>query len=326
MSEKKPNSMATPTPTEPERILLTGGAGFIGSHVAEMLHQAGHDLLVLDDLRSGSEANLPRGIRLERVALESDAAMRAVKTFKPHTIYHFAAQIDIRVSTRRPAYDGQQNIINSLRLLEAGMEAELDYFVFASSGGAIYGEPRNGPQDENHPVQPLSPYGVAKLCVDNYLAAFHHQFGLRTCSMRFANVYGPRQNTRSEAGVVAIWLQRALEGSQLRINGDGLQTRDFIYAGDIAKAALSILHRKPQGVLNLGTGRETSLQDLANLILSILPTANGVEYGPGIPGEQRRSVLDASRAHRTLEWQPSTSLREGIMATAQWLETCFTHS
>lgn len=308
-----------------KRVLVTGGAGFIGSHAAAAFLEMGKEVLVIDDLRAGDRSNLPPGARFESQPLESEAAQKAVRDFAPEAIFHYAAQIDIRVSTHRPVHDAEQNILNSLRLVETGLQHGLEFFAFASSGGAIYGEPVAGPQDERHPERPLSPYGVAKLCVDNYLASFRHLHGLRSCSMRFSNVYGPRQNSRGEAGVIAIWLQRALEGKPLRINGDGEQTRDFVYAGDLAEAACRILDQRPEGVLNFGTGVEISMNALADIILRQVPASHGVEHGPGIPGEQRRSVLDPSRAGQVLGWKPKTSLEEGIQATAGWFKKALAH-
>jgi UDP-glucose 4-epimerase len=255
---------------------------------------------------------------LEEVSLDSEQAMAAIKKFRPNSIFHFAAQIDVRVSASRPVYDAQQNIINTLRILEAGMECGMEYFVFASSGGAIYGEPIKGPQDEMHPEVPLSPYGVAKLSVDKYLFSLNHSRGLKSCSMRFSNVFGPRQGSRGEAGVGSILISRALDGLPLRVNGNGLQTRDFVYVKDLAHAGELIQNQKPQGILNLGTGVETSVRELAVMIKSRFPDGLMVEYCAAIPGEQQRSVLDASKARGILGWEPTTSLKEGIIETAQW--------
>ena len=300
------------------QILVTGGAGFIGSHFVEALMSAGHEVLVLDNLSTGSPDNLPRQARLEAIPLESDQAMALLRTFRPESIFHFAAQVDVRVSTSKPVYDAQQNIINSLRLLEAGLQYGLGYFAFASSGGAIYGEPMAGPQDEHHPERPLSPYGVAKLSVDKYLASFTHCRGLKSCSMRFSNVYGPRQNGRGETGVVAVLVRKALGGLPLRVNGDGNQTRDFIYVKDLARAASLILGHRPQGVLNFGTGVETSIRHLVDLVRSEFPGNLEIQRFPGIPEEQRRSVLDSTKAKQVLGWVPATPLADWLKATIQW--------
>jgi len=278
----------------------------------------GHEVVVVDNLSTGNPANLPAAARLEEIPLESESSLDLVKSFRPEAIFHFAAQIDVRVSTSRPVYDAQQNIINSLRLLECGLQHGLSYFAFASSGGAIYGEPVAGPQDEDHPERPLSPYGVAKLSIDNYLAALRHHPGLPSCSMRFSNVYGPRQNNRGEAGVVSLLISRALAGLPLKINGSGHQTRDFIHVSDLARAGSLLLARRPQGVLNFGTGIETSIGRLANLLGAQFCPAPEIRYSPAIPGEQVRSVLNFSKAKRVLGWAPTTMIEEGIPATVRW--------
>ena len=301
-----------------KRILVTGGAGFIGSHVVDALVEQGRDVLVIDDLSSGSEHNLNPGARFEQGGIESERSADLIRSFRPEAILHYAAQIDVRVSAANPVLDAQQNIINTLKLLELGMQNGLAYFAFASSGGAIYGEPQAGAQDENHPERPCSPYGVAKLSVDKYLATFHHYRGLPSCSMRFSNVYGPRQGGRGEAGVVAVLIGQGLKAKPLRINGDGRQTRDFVYAKDLARAATLILHHRPQGILNLGTGIETSIFELAGRIRGILPLDPGISHFPPIQGEQIRSILDPSLAKKVIDWEPSVDLQHGLEETVEW--------
>jgi len=301
-----------------QRILVTGGAGFIGSHVVDAFLAEGCEVLVLDDLSSGSLANLDPRARFEQTSLESTEAMDLLKSFRPEAIFHFAAQIDVRVSVARCVHDAEQNIINTLRLIETGLKHGLAYFAFASSGGAIYGEAGEGPQSEEHPERPLSPYGVAKLSIDKYLNSFHHQHGLASCSMRFSNAYGPRQSTRGEAGVVSIFLGQSLSGLPLRIHGDGLQTRDFVYVKDLARAAKMVLSQRPQGVLNFSTGIETSILRLAELIRSQSSPDHGFELYPAIKGEQKCSVLDPSKAERVLGWEPTVPIESGLMETRLW--------
>jgi UDP-glucose 4-epimerase len=275
-------------------------------------------VVALDNLTSGNPGNLPREACLEVADLGSDRASALIRSFKPEAIFHFAAQINVRVSNARPVFDAEQNILNTLKLIECGQENGLGFFAFASSGGAIYGEPQDGPQDETHPERPLNPYGVAKLSVDKYLMAFHHLHGLASCSMRFSNIYGPRQNARGEAGVVSIFLTQALAGEPLKINGPGNQTRDFLNVEDLALAMPLILQRKPQGVLNFGTGFETSILQLADLVRAQTPGLPEHIHLPAISGEQMRSVLNPGRARLILGWRSSKDLPSGLLSTAQW--------
>jgi UDP-glucose 4-epimerase len=301
-----------------KRVLVTGGAGFIGSHAVNAFEGQGLEVLVIDNLSSGNQSNLSSGVRLEELDLGSEEALGVLRAFRPDAIFHYAAQIDVRVSISRPLFDAQENIINSLRILEAASKNGLEYFAFASSGGAIYGEPDAMAQDESHPERPISPYGVAKLSVDKYLNAFAQHCGLPSCSMRFSNVYGPRQNSKGEAGVVSVFIRKALAGQPLQINGSGQQTRDFIYVKDLANAASLIIDKRPQGVLNFGTGVETSIRDLADLVISLVPSSAGTVNSAPIPGEQLRSVLDSTRARGILGWRPSIDLRAGLLETASW--------
>jgi UDP-glucose 4-epimerase len=224
----------------------------------------------------------------------------------------------VRISCKDPIFDAEENILATLRLLEAGLANGLEHFVFASSGGAIYGE-ASGPQSEEHPEVPINPYGVAKLAVDKYLHAYAVQRGVRACSLRFSNVYGPRQGSKGEAGVVAVFCKRLRDGQAPIINGDGLQTRDFVHARDLAEAFSLVLKRGYSGVVNLGTGLETSILELARTLC--LPTPvdpASIQHAEGIQGEQKRSVLDASKAFRELGWKPSIALAEGLRETLAW--------
>ncbi len=286
----------------------------------EALLANGNEVVVLDNLASGHPENLPRDIRLEVIDLGSERASALIKSFRPEAIFHFAAQTDVRVSTARPIFDAEQNIINTLKLIESGLHYGLGFFAFASSGGAIYGEPLDGPQDEEHPERPLNPYGVAKLSVDKYLNAFRHQAGLPSCSMRFSNVYGPRQNARGEAGVVSIFVTHSLAGRPLQINGSGNQTRDFLHVQDLAHAMPRILRHRTQGVLNFGTGVETSILQLADQVRAQFPGLPEHSFAPPIPGEQMRSVLNSNRARRVLGWEPSMDLPSGLQSTVRWFE------
>jgi len=302
------------------RVLVTGGAGFIGSHVAGRCLEDGHEVAVLDNLRSGAREQVDP--RAEFLELDTrDARLDgAIARFRPEAILHFAAQIDVRVSCQDPIFDAEENILATLRLLESGLANGLKHFVFASSGGAIYGE-ASGAQSEGHPEVPINPYGVAKLAVDKYLHAFAVQKGLASTSLRFSNVYGPRQGAKGEAGVIAVFCKRLRDGHAPIVNGDGLQTRDFVFAPDLAEAASLVLAQRATGVFNLSTGRETSIIDVARaLCLHAGVDPSDIQHAPAIQGEQKRSVLDAGKAERNLGWRAATSLTEGMGTTYRWFQ------
>lgn len=302
------------------RVLVTGGAGFIGSHVADRCLKDGHQVAVIDNLRSGSRNQVAPGIEFVEMDLRDGRLAEAIARLRPEAILHFAAQIDVRVSCKDPVFDAEENILSTLRLIEAGLAHGLKQFVFASSGGAIYGE-ATGPQSESHPEVPINPYGVAKLAVDKYLHAYSVQKGLASCSLRFSNVYGPRQGAKGEAGVIAVFCKRLRDGQAPLVNGDGLQTRDFVYAPDLADAVAKVLAQRATGVYNLSTGCETSILDVSRaLCLHAGVDPMGIEHAPAIVGEQRRSILDASKAGRDLGWAPATDLSEGMGITYCWFE------
>jgi UDP-glucose 4-epimerase len=300
-------------------VLVTGGAGFIGSHFVDRFLSEGYGVWALDNLRCGSRANLNPDAGFIQIDLNDPALGAELAKIRCEAVFHLAAHIDVRVSCRQPIFDATENIMATLRLLEAGLETGMRYFCFASSGGAIYGEADAGPQTEEQPEVPVSPYGAAKLAVDKYLYAYSVQRGLKSSSLRFSNVYGPRQGAKGEAGVVAVFSKLLREGKPPRVNGDGLQTRDFIYVADLAEAASMALRQRATGVFNLGTGLETSILDLArSLGLMAGADPSRVEYGPAIPGEQRRSVVDPSKAAKVLAWSPRTSLANGLRTTYEW--------
>jgi len=300
------------------RVLVTGGAGFIGSHFVDMFVEHGHTLAVIDNLSHGRRANVHPDVDILECDLSSKESTRFIKNFAPDSVFHFAAQIDVRKSIQDPVSDARANIIMTLELMKTCVDSGVHYFGFASSGGAIYGEAQSGPQNEHHSETPINPYGVAKLSIDKYLYSFSHQFGLDSCSMRFANVFGPRQNTQGEAGVVAIFIEKLLRGEPITINGSGMQTRDFVFAKDLARAGLRLLESRQTGVFNFGTSRETRIIDLAKSLLSLEPSPKGFQFGPAVTGEQMASVLDYRKASEMLGWKPETSLKEGLLATIQW--------
>jgi UDP-glucose 4-epimerase len=303
------------------RVLVTGGAGFIGSHVAQTFQRAGHEVLALDDLSSGRRQNLDR-VPLAVADVRDPAALQRVfDDFKPVAVCHHAAQVSVRVSVSDPVHDADINLIGGLRLLEACAAAGVKRFLFASTGGAIYGEQEAFPATEAHPAAPLSPYGIAKLSLEKYLFFYEKTHGLKWTALRYSNVYGPRQDPHGEAGVVAIFTQRMLAGHDIVINGDGGQTRDFVYVGDVAQVNLLTIEQGATGPINVGTGHETSINQIFQLLRELTGAAIAETHGPAKPGEQRRSVLDPGRARERLGWQPCVPLKEGLARTVEYFKS-----
>jgi UDP-glucose 4-epimerase len=303
------------------RVLITGGAGFIGSHVVDRCVRDGHQVTVVDNLRSGSRSQVAPQAEFIHLDIGNPGLALVLERLRPEVILHFAAQIDVRVSCQDPIFDAEENILATLRLIEGGLAHGLKHFVFASSGGAIYGE-ASGLQDEAHSEVPINPYGVAKLAVDKYLHAYSVQRGLASCSLRFSNVYGPRQGARGEAGVVAVFCKALRDGRPPTVNGDGGQTRDFVYAPDLADAVSLVVGQRATGIYNLGTGLETSILALAQgLCREAGVDIDRIVHAPGIPGEQRRSLLDARKAAADLGWASATTLTQGLATTYQWFQT-----
>ena len=288
------------------RAVVTGGAGFIGSHVVDALLARGDEVLVLDDLSNGKRENVADGARLEVVDIREPLDFEGAEV-----CFHLAAQVDVRVAVERPEHDAQVNVLGTVTVLEAA-RAHGTQVVFASTGGAIYGE-CDGPAAEDAPRRPLSPYGVSKLAGEEYLAAYNRLYGTNHVSLRFANVYGPRQDPRGEAGVVSIFLGRLAAGEPPQIFGDGSQTRDYVYAGDVASAALMAAGKA--GVFNIGTGIETSVLELYELCRRVAGSDLEAEHADARLGELQRSVLDVTRADRELGWRPEVGLEEGLRLT-----------
>jgi len=300
------------------RILITGGAGFIGSNVADRYAAEGHDLLILDDLSSGKERNIPREARFVLCDIGSDTALEAIRSFRPEVVNHHAAQINVRASVRDPQYDARVNILSTLRLLEGCRENGVRKFLFASSGGAGYGEQEEFPADETHPVRPVSPYGASKMAVELYLHYYRAQHGIDYSSLRYSNVYGPRQDPHGEAGVVAIFCTKLLQGQRAIVNGDGEQTRDYVYVGDVVRANLAALTRGSGIAVNIGTGVETSVNTLFRTLRDLTGSDQEELHGPAMPGEQLRSCLENRLASEELGWYPEMSLEEGLARTVSY--------
>jgi UDP-glucose 4-epimerase len=299
-------------------VCVTGGAGFIGSHVADAMLAQGHRVLIVDDLSSGRKENLPAAAEFHQLDVRSPEAAALIRDSGVEVLVHHAAQMDVRRSVADPVHDASVNIVGTLNLLEAGRRGSLRQVVFASTGGAMYGEQERYPADEGHPARPLSPYGVAKLSVERYLYFFHVEYGMDAVALRYANVYGPRQNPHGEAGVVAIFLDRLLSGREAVINGDGLQTRDYVYVADVVAANLAAIGRPGFAVYNVGTGRETTVVDLYRILADAVGIARPAAHGPTKAGEQRRSVITSDLLAKDLGVRPQVRLEDGLGRTAAW--------
>ena len=306
------------------KILITGGAGFIASHVAEAVLADGHEVVIVDNLSTGRKENVPRAARLVEMDItDQEGVERIFQQERFEVVIHHAAQIDVRASVAGPQFDARVNIIGSLNLLQAGKKIGLNKFIFASTGGAIYGEQDYFPADENHPMRPVSPYGIGKMAVEKYLFFYHRDCGLNYVILRYGNVYGPRQNPHGEAGVVAIFAKKMLRNEEPIINGDGRQTRDYVYVTDVARANRFALNYRECGIFNIGTGQENDVVRLFQLLKSCLHSDAPEKHGPPAAGEQARSVLDASRARKELGWKPEVSLEEGMQKTAEFFQGKF---
>ncbi len=307
------------------RAVVTGGAGFIGSNLVDRLVDDGFDVLVLDDLSSGSLGNLKdaraRGnVTIHQIDIAANEIVGLVRDYRPETIFHLAAQIDVRRSVTDPMFDARINILGTVNMLEAARHSDAERFVFASSGGATFGDTFNIPTPESQARRPASPYGVSKFVVEEYFRYYADTYGLDYMSMGFANVFGPRQDPFGEAGVVSIFISDLLAGRTPTIYGDGNQTRDFVYVEDVADALVRAARMGGSRYLNIGTGDETSILKLYELIVE----ATGVDVAPAMAaarkGEQLRSCLDASAARAHLGWEPWTSLGEGLENTVTWMK------
>jgi UDP-glucose 4-epimerase len=301
------------------KILITGGAGFIGSHIADAYLAAGHEVTIVDDLSTGRMKNIPsRAAFVKADIRDREAVERLFGEGRFDAVNHHAAQMDVRRSVADPAHDASVNIIGVLTLLEAARAHGVRRVVFASSGGAIYGEQDVFPAPEEHPTRPISPYGVAKLTTERYLYYYDAVHGIRSVSLRYANVYGPRQNPEGEAGVVAIFTGKMLRGEEPLINGPGTQTRDYVYVGDVARANLAALQVERTAAYNIGTARETDVTTLFRALRPLTGSSAAERHGPAKAGEQLRSVLDVRRAAADLGWRPQVPLEEGLARTVEY--------
>jgi len=302
------------------KILVTGGAGFIGSHVVNTYINAGHDVIVIDDLSSGEKKLINPKANFYHLNIQSPEVKTILEKEKITVINHHAAQISVSESFSNPLFDANSNIIGTLQLLQNAVSLRIRKFIFASTGGAMYGEQKSFPASEDHPCQPLSPYGISKLCAENYINYFCMQHGLNTTILRYSNVYGPYQNPHGEAGVVAIFCQRLIEGLSPIIYGDGKQTRDFIYVRDITKANTLALDPKCIGIFNVGTGNEVSVNFLTQSLLKISELDISAEHKPARKGEQRRSAIDSKKLLKSFGWKPDVALEKGLVETFNYFK------
>lgn len=300
-------------------ILVTGGAGFIGSHVVDAYIEAGHRVSIIDNFSTGSRENLNHHATLHEVDIrDRDRVVEIIRSGGFDLVSHHAAQLDVRVSVRDPQFDAGQNIIGSLNILQAALDNRVRKVIFASSGGTVYGEQENFPATEDDSTNPISPYGVTKLAVEKYLYYYHQQHGMEYVALRYANIYGPRQNPHGESGVIAIFCERMFAGIQPFINGTGDQTRDYVYVGDVVRAnllALDFLAAKGSRTFNIGTATETSVNQLFRALNELLGNRFTEEHAPAKPGEQMRSVCSFDRARHELGWTPEVSLQDGLRMT-----------
>jgi UDP-glucose 4-epimerase len=300
------------------KVLVTGGAGFIGSHVVDAYLAAGHEVLVVDNLCTGKRENLNPKARFHELDILDPKTAELIRAERPDVLNHHAAQMDVRRSVADPLFDARTNILGTITLLEAARQAGVRKVLFVSSGGAAYGEQETFPAPETHPTWPVSPYGVSKRSGELYCHFFQVEYRMPFVAFRYANVYGPRQDPHGEAGVVAIFSGRMLRGEPVTVNGDGKQTRDYVYVGDVARMSLLALERDSTGPVNIGTGRETDVNELAATLLEVSRSRSEVRHGPAKGGEQRRSVVDIRRAAEVFGWRPEVSLRDGLARTVEF--------
>ena len=302
------------------KVLVTGGAGFIGSHIVDRLIFEGHEVVVVDNLSTGKKRNINKAAKFYKSDILHSKLEKIFKKEKPEIISHHAAQIDVRRSTDDPLFDAQVNILGLIHLLECGVKYGSRQVIFASSGGAIYGEQYQFPASETHSTCPVSPYGISKLAGEKYLYYYKQNRGLEYACLRYANVYGPRQDPFGEAGVVAIFTQKLLRKEQAIINGNGMQTRDYVYVDDVVEANMAAMQARPlhTDTFNVGNGVETSVNQLYKMLQELTESAIKEIHGPEKRGEQVRSCLASSKIQKLLEWEPKVPLKTGLQKTVEY--------
>lgn len=300
------------------KILVTGGAGFIASHIVDAFINEGHFVVVVDDLSSGFIKNINPKAKFVKANICDKNLSKLFEAEKFDFVNHHAAQMDVRKSVADPAFDASTNIIGTINLLQNSVKYGVKKFMFASTGGAVYGEQDYFPADEKHNTQPKSPYGISKLAVEKYLYFYNSEYGLNYTILRYANIYGPRQNPFGEAGVVAIFSTKLLKGEPPIINGHGKQTRDYVFVGDVIKANLLTLNDQTSDIYNVGTGIETDVNELFHTLNKITSSGKEEKHGPAAAGEQMRSVITSDKLYKKFGWKPSTKFADGLVQTVEF--------
>lgn len=303
------------------RVLVTGGAGFIGSHLVDALLTTKHSITVIDDLSTGNRKNVSNGVELIREDIRSERMKDVFRDVRPEFVFHLAAQKNVRTSVEDPLFDADVNIAGSLNIIEQSRRFGIKKFIFSSTGGAIYGDGVRLPTPETALPRPESPYGIAKFTIEQYLNFYRKHLQLNSVALRYANVYGPRQDPKGEAGVVAIFAQKLLRDEGLVVNGHGRQTRDYVYVGDVVAANIAAMKKqKAVGEINIGTGKQTSVNGLAIGLMKVSGVKVPVKHGRALVGEVMKSSLSWKLAHKQLHWKPDVQLEQGLRHTWEWAQ------